>query len=130
MIEGKPLLVFGDGRQIRDFNYVDDVVDALLFAALSEDANGEIFNLGADDPITLKDTAELMIAVNGSGTYEIVPFPQDRKVIDIGDYYGDYRKILSKLAWKPKTPLADGLKKSLDYFSQYSKFYWDEDHAS
>jgi len=130
LIEGKPLLVFGDGKQIRDFNYVDDVVDALLLAALSDDANGEIFNLGADDPITLKETAQLMIAVNGKGTYDIVPFPSERKVIDIGDYYGDYRKIRSKLNWKPKTTLPEGLKKTLDYFHQYAKFYWDDEDAA
>ncbi len=75
LIEGKPVLVFGDGKQVRDFNYVDDVVDALLMAEGSDDANGEIFNLGSDDPISLKDTAKLLIDTNSAGTYEIVPFP-------------------------------------------------------
>jgi UDP-glucose 4-epimerase len=130
LIEGKPILVFGDGKQVRDFNYVDDVVDALLRAAASEDANGEIYNLGADDPITLKDTAELLIELNGSGSYEIVPFPADRKIIDIGDYYGDYRKIRARLSWKPATPLTEGLKRSLAYYHENHAHYWERENAA
>ena len=125
LIEGKTFLVFGDGKQVRDFNYIDDVVQALLLAASSEDANGEIFNLGADDPISLKDTADLLIAINGGGHYELTPFPEDRKVIDIGDYYGDYRKIRSRLGWKPVVPLAEGLQKTIAYYREHFTHYWD-----
>jgi UDP-glucose 4-epimerase len=127
IIEGKPILVFGDGKQIRDFNYVDDVVDALLICAHSEGANGEIFNLGADDPINLKDTAELLVQTAGSGKYEIVPFPADRKAIDIGDYYADYRKIRAKLGWKPAVPLVEGLEKTLTYYREHAAQYWGSD---
>jgi UDP-glucose 4-epimerase len=126
LIEGKQILVFGDGKQIRDFNYIDDVVESLLAAAASDDANGQIYNLGADDPINLKDTAEMLININGSGSYSIVPFPDDRKVIDIGDYYADYRKIRSQLGWKPATPLAEGLRKTIEFYRQYSSHYWGD----
>ena len=125
LVENKPILVFGDGKQIRDFNYVDDVVNALLLSAASDDANGQIYNLGADDPVNLKNTAELLIKINGRGDYKIVPFPEDRKVIDIGDYYADYRKIRSQLGWKPKISLDKGLKKTLDYYTQFSSHYWE-----
>jgi len=126
IIDGKPLLVFGDGKQIRDFNYVDDVVEAMLACALNSDADGQIFNLGADDPINLKDTAQLLVDSAGTGWYEIVPFPDDRKVIDIGDYYADYRKIRSKLGWKPAVPLGEGLKRTLEYYRQYAGQYWEK----
>lgn len=125
LIENEPLLVFGDGKQIRDFNFVDDVVEALLIAGLSDDANGEIYNLGADDPIALKDVAELLIKINGEGTYKIVPFPEDRKIIDIGDYYGDYRKIRSRLGWKPITSFEEGIKKTLEFYKRHHMNYWD-----
>ena len=125
IIEGLPLLVFGDGTQVRDFNYVDDVVNAFLLAAASEDANGEIFNLGGDDPINLKDTVELLIQINDSGSYKMVPFPEDRKMIDIGDYYGNYGKIRSRLGWKPSISLQEGLKKTLEYYRGNHKYYWD-----
>lgn len=125
VIEGKPILVFGDGRQVRDFNHVDDVVSALLLIASADDADGEIYNLGADDPISLKDAAELLLEINGSGRYEVVPFPNDRKVIDIGDYYADYRKIRSRMKWRPETTLADGLKGTLKFYREHASHYWD-----
>ena len=120
-------MVFGDGRQVRDFNYVEDVVDALVMAASSEEANGRIFNLGADDPITLKDTAALMVRLFGGGSYEIVPFPEDRKVIDIGDYYGDYRQIRSRLGWRPATDLEAGLAETLAFYQEHHEHYWNGD---
>ena len=130
LIEGKPILVFGDGKQVRDFNYVDDAVEAMLLTAVSNDADGEIYNLGADDPVTLKDTAKLLIEINGKGTSEIVPFPEDRKAIDIGDYYGDYRKIRSRLSWKPKTPLEEGLKTTIDFYRRFFAYYLEPDNAA
>lgn len=129
IVEGRPFQVFGDGKQVRDFNYVDDVVDALLLAAASEDANGEIFNMGADDPITLKDTADLLLQVSATGSYDVVPFPPERKAIDIGDYYGDYRKIRSKLGWRPKVSLEEGLIRTIDYYRQHSTHYWEPVHG-
>lgn len=129
-IEGKPLLVFGDGKQIRDFTYVDDAVSALLLAAESEDANGEIFNLGADDPISLKDTADLLVKVAGTGSYDIVPFPADRKSIDIGDYYADYRKIRAKLGWKPLVGLEEGLRRTMEYYRHHADHYWEADNGN
>lgn len=130
IIEGKPVLVFGDGKQIRDFNYVDDVVSAMIACAISDDANGEVFNLGADDPINLKDTAELLLKIYDKGEYRVVPFPPDRKVIDIGDYYADYRKIRSKLGWRPEVPLAEGLRRSLCYFEAHAVHYWEKNEPS
>lgn len=129
LIEGKPITVYGDGAQVRDFNYVDDVVEAFLLAAASDAADGEVYNLGADDPLTLREVAELLIDVNGKGTYTLVPFPEDRKSIDIGDYYGDYRKIRARLGWKPSTMLREGLERSLEFYHRYAAHYWQADHA-
>lgn len=125
LIEGQPILVYGDGSQVRDFNYVDDVVDALLRVALSDDANGEVYNLGAPDPISLRQTAELLVAVNGGGRFDLVPFPQELRPIDIGDYYGDYRKIRARHGWEPATPLAEGLRRTLEFYRRYHFYYWD-----
>lgn len=123
VLAGDKLQVFGDGKQIRDFNYVDDVVEALLLAASSDDANGQVFNLGAEDPISLKDTAEMLLRIHGVGEYEVVPFPVERKSIDIGDYYADYRRFRSKLGWTPQVSLEQGLKLTLDYYAQNGQHY-------
>jgi len=129
VIQGRPIQVFGDGKQIRDFNYVDDVISALLLAGISEDANGEVFNLGADDPISLSDTADLLLSIHLSGIKEFVQFPVDRKNIDIGDYYGDYRKIRARLGWKPTVLLEEGFRKTLSYYQEFAQNYLDVEDA-
>jgi UDP-glucose 4-epimerase len=124
LVDGEELLVYGDGRQLRDFNFVDDVVDALLLAAASPAANGQIYNLGAGKPISLIDLAELLIDINGRGGCRIVPFPSDRRRIDIGDYHGDYTKIKTHLGWEPSTPLREGLQQTLDFYRRHREHYW------
>lgn len=124
LIDGEPIQVWGDGLQIRDFNYIDDAVAALLLAAASSAADGQIFNLGSDETINLRDLAQLLIEVNGSGHYEVIPFPPDRKPIDIGDYYADYRLIQGRLGWRPKVPLREGLARILAFYRHERDYYW------
>ncbi len=122
-VQGQTLQVYGDGLQIRDFNYVDDVVIALLLAAQNDMANGQIYNLGAPEAVSLIELAELLLSVSGNGRYEIVPFPSNRKRIDIGDYHGSYKKIEQELGWTPQTTLRDGLELTLNYYRQHLPHY-------
>ena len=124
LIDGEPIEIWGDGMQIRDFNFVDDAVDALLLAAISDDANGQVYNLGSDETINLRDLAELCVQVNNGGTYKIIPFPPDRKPIDIGDYYADYRMIRGKLGWQPRVNLREGLRRTLEFYRANRTPYW------
>jgi UDP-glucose 4-epimerase len=123
LLRGEPIQVWGDGMQIRDFTYVDDCVEALLLAALDSNADGKIFNLGSDETINLRDLAELLIEINGSGSYTIIPYPADRKPIDIGDYYGDYRLIQGRLGWRPRVSLREGLSRSLAFYREHYERY-------
>jgi dTDP-glucose 4,6-dehydratase/UDP-glucose 4-epimerase len=124
VIQGKPIQVFGDGKQLRDFNYVDDAVDALLKAAQNPAADGQIFNLGSEEVISLKALADKLVALHGSGSVEIVPFPPERKAIDIGDYYSDFKKIRAAIGWNPGATLDEGLARSLAYFTEHGDQYW------
>ncbi len=124
LILGKPIQVFGDGLQLRDFNYVDDVVEALLMAAVQPKADGKVFNLGSHEYINLKELAAIMVELYQGGTHEIIPFPPERKAIDIGDYYSDYTMIKRSLGWEPQVGLKDGLEQSLGYYSQYHEHYF------
>lgn len=125
LLEEKPIKVFGEGFQLRDFNYVDDCVDALLLAGTSEQANGKVYNLGSAEVIGLKDLAEKMTSSGFGGSYKLVPFPEERKAIDIGDYYSDFSLIASELVWSPKVSLDDGLSRTIQYYRSHSGQYWD-----
>ena len=124
LIDQKPIQIFGSGTQRRDFNFVTDVVDALLRAAASDDANGQVFNLGHQEHVSLQELAALFVKLNGSGNYELVPFPDDRKAIDIGDYYADFRKIDKLLGWSPQVGLENGLGRTLDFYRANRAHYW------
>jgi UDP-glucose 4-epimerase len=124
VIEGKPIEIWGDGLQIRDFNYVDDVVDALLLVAASQESNGQIYNLGSHETINLCQLAQKVIALNNGGEYKIIPFPADRKAIDIGDYFSDFALIRDKLGWTPRVSLDEGLTRTLEYYARHRDPYW------
>ena len=125
ILTGQPIKVFGDGAQLRDFNYVDDVVDALTLAATRDAAIGEVMNLGSDEIVGLRQLAQRLVAVHGGGGWELVAFPPERKVIDIGDYYGDWAKARELLGWAPRVGLDEGLKRTLDYYRMHGASYWD-----
>jgi UDP-glucose 4-epimerase len=123
-IEGEEIQIYGDGNQVRDLNYVDDVVAALLLAAACPEADGQVFNLGAPLAVSLKDLAALLLKLAGGGRQAIVPFPSELKAIDIGDYYGDFSRIRKALGWEPRVGLEDGLTRTLEFFRKYRAFYW------
>jgi UDP-glucose 4-epimerase len=125
IVRGEKIMIFGTGAQKRDLIFVDDVVEALLLAGMSRNANGKIYNLGGAEPISLKSLVAFMIEINGNGNYELVPFPEERKKIDIGDFYTDYKKISNELGWKPKILLREGLKRTFEFYQEFGKYYWE-----
>ena len=124
LIEEKPIQIFGDGAQRRDFNFVSDVVEALLTAAVNPASEGKVLNLGDKEHVSLKGLAELLVRLNGGGRCELIAFPNDRKPIDIGDYYADFGKIEKLLGWSPRVKLEDGLKQTLEYYRRNRSHYW------
>ena len=122
VIEGRPFEVWG-GEQLRDFTYVDDAVEALLLAAASDTANGQVFNVGGEPVISLADLARLLIEVNSDGDFRVRSFPSERKAIDIGDYYADDRLIRTLLGWRPVVPLGEGLARTLVYYREHLARY-------
>lgn len=125
LVAGEELVIYGDGEQRRDFSYVDDAVRAFLLAATREEANGRIYNLGGEPPVSLRELAELLVRVNDGGSYRLVPFPADRKAIDIGDYYADFRAIGAELGWEPAVGLEEGLARALAFYREHGEHYWD-----
>lgn len=122
LAEGKPFDVW-EGHQLRDFTFVSDVVDAMLLAAMSEEANGQVFNLGGEPAISLKDLAELLVKVAAGGRYVLRSFPGERKRIDIGDYYANFGKIRTALGWEPKVSLEQGLHRTVEFYRLHLAHY-------
>jgi dTDP-glucose 4,6-dehydratase/UDP-glucose 4-epimerase len=125
LIEGKSIKVFGDGMQLRDFNYVDDCVDPLLRAGATDNTNGKVYNLGSAEVVGLKALAEMMVDLGYGGTFELVPFPAERKVIDIGDYYSDYSLFAGETGWQPRVGLREGLLRTIEYYRLHHRHYWE-----
>jgi UDP-glucose 4-epimerase len=120
---GETIEVYGTGEQKRDMNYVDDAVRAFLLVGSTDATNGEVYNLGGDEIVSLKAFAETLIAVAGSGSYRIVPFPEEARRIDIGDYYGSSEKIRAAVGWEPKVDLREGLRRTLEYYRLHASRY-------
>ena len=123
LLQGKPIQVFGDGKQRRDYNYVEDVLDALLIAATEKNAVGNVYNLGASDPLTLEDTAKIMCQGIEGSNYQMISFPEDRKAIDVGDFICDYSAFRDQFGWEPKVNFKDGIQRSLEYFQKDIEHY-------
>ncbi len=123
LLENNPITIYGDGSQLRDYNYIDDVVEAFIMVAGSDKFNGFVYNLGNENPLSLKTTAELMIGQNGEGNYVFKAFPDDLKKIDIGDFYSDYSKIKNSLGWAPKIPFSEGIRRTIDYYRKNLEYY-------
>ena len=123
LLEGKPIQVFGDGDQRRDYNYVEDVLDALLIAATEKNTIGKVYNLGAPAPLSLEDTAKIMCQKTEDGDYQMIPFPEDRKAIDVGDFICDYSAFREQFGWEPKVNFEEGIQLSIEYFRKEIKHY-------
>lgn len=123
-LDDKTIPVFGDGRILRDFLYVDDCIDALLAASADETAYGQIFNVGVDRPTNFQQLAEVIVEVAGKGRWELTPFSAERKAQEPGDFYSDITKIRSHLGWSPRVELRDGIERTVAYYRRHQSHYW------
>jgi UDP-glucose 4-epimerase len=122
-IEDKPIQIYGDGSQLRDFVFVDDAADAFLRAGATDACNGEVFNVGGDQPISHRDLSTLLVDVAGTGSVRYTDWPPDKKAIDIGSFYADSSKFRRVTGWTPDVPLADGLRRTVAFYRQHYDRY-------
>jgi nucleoside-diphosphate-sugar epimerase len=122
-LNNEKIKIFGTGMQKRDFNYVDDVTDAFIKSVYNDELKGKSFNLGSDKQFTLLEFVSILKKIVNL-EYEIIPFPEEQKKIDIGDYYGDFSLYKKITGWFPAVSLEEGLKKTIEYFKKYKQFYY------
>lgn len=122
LLEDRPIDVWG-GAQLRDFTFVDDVVEALLTVAPCDVGHGQVYNLGGDEVVSLADLAARLVRIHGRGTFTVREFPPERKAIDIGDYYSDFRRIRETFGWTPRTPLDVALERTVAFYREHLPRY-------
>ena len=115
VLTGKPFEVWG-GEQLRDFTYVDDCVDAMMRAALHEEAFGQIFNIGGGKRISLRDLADLLVDTRAKGLMKSGNDPSTVKKSTSATYYADDSRLRSLLGWEPRTQLRTASGRSIDYY--------------
>jgi UDP-glucose 4-epimerase len=125
-LEGREIPIYGDGSQIRDFVYVDDVADAFLRAGASDACNGDVFNVGGTEPVSHRDLVRLLLEEAGSGTVRYVEWPEEKRRIDIGSFYSDSSKFTRTTGWTPSIPLREGFRRTLAYYREAFDQYVDD----
>ena len=123
-IDDEMIPVFGDGRILRDFLYVDDLVNCFLEVATCEPAYGKVFNVGSGIPISFIELAKKIVEIVGKGKVAFTEFTQERKEVEPGDYYTDISKIKRIVGWKPQMALEEGIRKTVEFYRKYKKEYW------
>ncbi len=123
ILTGATIRVFGDGSQLRDYTYIDDIVDAFLLAAASDTANGRIYNVASRQQTRFIDMVRMLIDIAGEGAYELIPWPGEYKKIEVGDFAADTSLISTELGWHQKTTLRDGLALTFEYFRKNRQYY-------
>ena len=125
-LEGREIQVFGDGSQLRDFVYVDDASDAFLRAGASDRCNGEVFNVGGDEPVSHRDLVNRLVAAAGSGSVRYVGWPPEKKRIDIGSFYSDSTRFRHATGWRPTVDLDEGFARTLAYYREHMPRYVED----
>lgn len=116
--------IFGDGRILRDYLYINDLTDSMLAIALAENTYGEVYNVGSGVPLSFEELAKKIIGITGTGKVNHTEFTTERKALEPGDYYADITKIKAAIGWQPKISLDEGISKTVEYYKKHKKHYW------
>jgi UDP-glucuronate 4-epimerase len=111
-LEGRPITVYGDGLQTRDFTYVGDIVDGLRAALTLPDVSGRIYNLGGGSQIGLNDAIATLSKVAGR-RIDVHHLPREHG--DVKDTGSDITRAAAELAFAPKTTLDAGLQQQFEW---------------
>jgi UDP-glucose 4-epimerase len=125
-IEGKPISVYGDGSQLRDFTFVTDVAEAFVTAGARDEAYGQAFNVGGTRPLSVREVAEICQRVAGrGGAVESAPWPPDLAKIDIGSVYLDHTRLSEATGWRPTVDIEEGLERTIRFYEEHGRHYWN-----
>ncbi|NOS86138.1 MAG: NAD-dependent epimerase/dehydratase family protein [Ignavibacteria bacterium] len=124
-MDNEVIPIFGDGRILRDYLYIDDLVNSLVMIAENEESYGDVYNIGSGVPVSFIELANIIIKIAGSGRVEYTDFTSERKALEPGDYYANITKIKEAIGWEPETSMEDGIKKTIEFYKKNKKNYWE-----
>ena len=123
-LEEQPLTVFGDGRQVRDYIYVEDVAKAMLAVCLSQQTDGQVFNLGSGTGTPFIDMVAIIAKLIPGTKIKMVEWPADRYFVETGDYISDISLLKETVDWSPQITLEQGIAQTIDYYRICKQHYW------
>lgn len=123
-MDGETIEIYGEGTQLRDYIYVEDIVNAMLAAGFSSNADGKVFNLGSGNSIAFCEMAQTVVDIVGNGILKKIPWPENYKIIEGGDFECDIGAVKSILGWKPTFSFKTGIEKTVHYYNKYRDYYW------
>lgn len=110
---GEKIRVFGDGSQLRDYVFADDLIDVILRASAEPSCHSQIFNVGGHEAVSMRQVTELITEAAGGSPLEFVPWPSEHRAVETGSYVGSLEKLSKFIDMPSPTPLADGIRISL-----------------
>ncbi len=123
-MDNRPITIYGEGRQIRDYVYIDDLVEGIVLSAASNTTDGRIYNLGSGVPTKFLEMAELVVTSVGQGSIVHVPWPKGYDHFETGDFYADISKMKRETGWIPQTDLQSGIEQTVAFYRAYRSRYW------
>lgn len=129
-LTGQTLEIFGDGRQLRDPVYVDDVVEAMLRVAAAGHLPSRSYNVGGPEALSMAEIAVAVSHAAGSPDPVFREFPEERKGIDIGSYYTDSTLLREHFDWRPATRFSEGVARTLAYCREHLSHYLDPNNPN
>ncbi len=122
-LEGQAITIFGDGKQERDYLYIDDIIDAFLKLAEKGRA-GEVYNMGLQERTTFVDMVDAILSEIPTGKKKHIPWPENYEKNETGSYIADTSKINKDTSWLAKVNLKEGIHRMVEYYKENKKHYW------
>lgn len=115
-MEDKEIKIFGEGNQLRDYIFVDDIIHAMISCAEIDGTIGEILNLGSGNSYKFSEMVNEVVTCVNKGRIKYIPWPKNYENIETGDVSLDVSKLRSITGWKPENSLTEGIQKTYDYY--------------
>lgn len=123
-MDNQDITVFGEGSQLRDYIYIDDLIQGLVTSVIESKTDGKIFNLGSGTKTSFYEMAKTVISIVGGGQLKKIPWPENYDNFETGDFYADISEITSATGWTPRTSLTEGITTTVEYYQKHRTQYW------